>query len=123
MTGCTKIIGIDRVKSRIDLAQELGATDSLDTASEDVNIGEHVLKLTGGEGATIVIDTTGVPALLDAGFQFTASRGKIIFVGIPPQDYALSVHVITHVRVCDSPFQHGRRLGGQKKTFVKMYDL
>ena len=105
MTGCAKIIGLDRVKSRLELAKTLGATDGIDTSSADLNVVEQVHKLTGEEGATIVIDTTGVPALLEAGLQFTASRGKLIFVGAPPQDYALSVHVITHLTVCCFPFQ------------------
>jgi threonine dehydrogenase-like Zn-dependent dehydrogenase len=103
MTGCAKIIGIDRVESRLELAKTLGATDGLDTSSADLNIVEQVHKLTGGDGATIVIDTTGVPALLEAGLGFTASRGKLIFVGVPPQDYALSVHVKTHLKVCCFP--------------------
>jgi threonine dehydrogenase-like Zn-dependent dehydrogenase len=110
MTGCGKIIGVDRVKSRLDLAKTLGTTGGIDTSSADLNIVEEVNKLTGGEGATIVIDTTGVPALLEAGLQFTASRGKMIFIGVPPPEYALSVHVITHLRVCCFQFQHRHSL-------------
>jgi NADPH:quinone reductase-like Zn-dependent oxidoreductase len=60
---------------------------------------EEVKKLTGGEGSSIVIDTTGVPALIEAGLEFTASRGKLIFIGVPPNDYSLSVHVITAIKV------------------------
>jgi threonine dehydrogenase-like Zn-dependent dehydrogenase len=107
LTGCAKIIGVDRVPSRIDIANTLGATDGLDTSRAGIDIVGEVKKLTGGDGATIVIDTTGVPALLEAGLQFTASRGKMIFVGVPPQDYALSLHVITHLTVCCFPIQHG----------------
>ena len=60
---------------------------------------EEVKKLTGGEGSRIVIDTTGVPALIEAGLEFTASRGKLIFIGVPPNDYSLSVHVISAIKV------------------------
>ena len=100
MTGCAKIIAIDRVKSRLDMANTLGATDGLDTSPAAFNIIQEVKKLTEGEGATIVIDTTGAPSLIDAALQFTARRGKMIFVGVPPHDYALSVHAITHIGVC-----------------------
>lgn len=93
------------------MANALGATDHLDTSSADFNIVEEIKKLTGGDGATIVIDTTGVPSLLDAGLQFTASRGKMIFVGVPPQDYALRVHVTTHMRVCCFSIQHDKSHG------------
>jgi len=60
---------------------------------------EEVKKLTGGEGSSIVIDTTGVPALIEAGLEVTASRGKLIFIGVPPSDYSLSVHVMTALKV------------------------
>jgi threonine dehydrogenase-like Zn-dependent dehydrogenase len=104
LSGCAKIIGVDRVKSRLELAKTLGATNVLDTSSSDLDIVEEVNKLTGDDGATIVIDTTGVPALLEAGYQFTANRGKLIFVGVPPTDYTFSVHVVTHLVVCRFPF-------------------
>jgi len=96
--GCQKVIGIDRVKSRLELAKTLGATDCLDTSSADFEIVEEVKKLTGGDGSNIVIDTTGVPALIEAGLEFTASRGKLIFIGVPPNDYSLSMHVITAIK-------------------------
>ena len=67
---------------------------------------EEVKKLTGGEGSSIVIDTTGVPALIEAGLEVTASRGKLIFIGVPPSDYSLSVHVITAIKVGCFQFQY-----------------
>jgi threonine dehydrogenase-like Zn-dependent dehydrogenase len=67
---------------------------------------EEVKKLTEGEGSSIVIDTTGVPALIEAGLEFTASRGKLIFIGVPPNDYSLSVHVITALKVGCFQFQY-----------------
>jgi threonine dehydrogenase-like Zn-dependent dehydrogenase len=69
---------------------------------------EEVKKLTGGDGSNIVIDTTGVPALIEAGLEFTASRGKLIFIGVPPNDYSLSVHVITAIKVGHIQCQHVR---------------
>jgi threonine dehydrogenase-like Zn-dependent dehydrogenase len=106
IVGCQKVICIDRVKSRLELAKTLGASDCLDTSSADLKIVEEVKKLTGGEGSNIVIDTTGVPALIEAGLEFTASRGKLIFIGVPPNDYSLSVHVITALKVGRFQFQH-----------------
>jgi threonine dehydrogenase-like Zn-dependent dehydrogenase len=94
---------VDRVKSRLEMAKTLGATDCLHTSSADSPIVEQVMPLTGGDGATLVIDTTGVPALLEAGLQFTANRGKMIFLGVAPAGYALSVHVQTHITVCCFP--------------------
>ena len=99
MIGCVKVIGIDRVKSRLELAKTLGVSDCIDTSSSDLDIVAEVRQLTGGDGATIVIDTTGVPVLLEAGLQFTASRGKMVILGVAPPEYSLSIHASTHMRV------------------------
>ena len=117
MIGCTKVIGVDRVRSRLELAKTLGATDCLDTSSSDLDIVEQIKKLTGGDGATIVIDTTGAPALLEAGLQFTARRGKLIFLGVAPPDFSLSVHVGTHMRVC---YLHFFQLPGTENLLTRM---
>ena len=98
MAGCRKIIGLDRVKSRLDMARSLGATDTIDTGAEGIDLETKIRELTAGAGASIVFDTTGVPQLLEAGLAFTANRGKMIIVGVPPPEFALSVHALTHLR-------------------------
>ena len=60
MRGCKNIVGVDRVQSRLDLAKELGATHVIDT-SDKIEIVDKVHEATGGEGASILVDTTGVP--------------------------------------------------------------
>lgn len=92
--GCRTIIGVDRVASRLALAREVGATHVIDGAALAAEkggrtLGEVVRELTEGVGPTITIDTSGAPALMDAGMQFTRNRGKYIQVGSPPFDYTL----------------------------------
>ena len=53
-------------------------------------MGEQVQKITEGNGATLVVDTTGFPALMHAGLAFTGHRGKFVILGIPPPDSKLS---------------------------------
>ena len=99
MTGCKRVIGVDRVKSRLQLAQQLGASDVIDTTSSGIDLVSEVKKLTDGDGASIVVDTTGVPKLLEAGLAFTANRGKMIILGAPPADFSLSVHMLSFLSV------------------------
>lgn len=84
--GCHTIIGIDRVASRLELAKELGATHTINTS--DVPTGEKLIMavrdLTEGLGSTFTLETTGVPALIENGFDFTRARGKHIQVGLCP---------------------------------------
>ena len=57
IANCGKIIGVDKVSSRLDKALELGATDVVNT-SETPDAAVEVKKLT-GSGADCSVDTTG----------------------------------------------------------------
>ena len=84
--GCRMIISVDKVKSRLNLATEFGATHAIDGSKlpEGKELVDVIKEIAEGQGPTITIDTTGAPALINAGVQFTRNRGKIIQVGSPP---------------------------------------
>lgn len=85
--GCRKIVGVDKVAKRLDLARELGATDVINTAElGDSSLVKKVRGMTDGLGATVTMDTTGVTALTMQGIEFTRNHGKIIQVGTNPLD-------------------------------------
>ena len=85
--GCRKIIGIDKVQKRLDLARELGATNVINgTDLGGSSLVEKVRELTEGLGATVTMDTTGVTALGMQGVEFTRNHGKYIQVGTNPMD-------------------------------------
>lgn len=102
MIGCKKVIGVDRVASRLELARSLGASDGINTSSADIDLATEVKKLTNGDGATVVVDTTGVPAVLEAGLAATASRGRFVFLGITPPGYTLPLDASAHMTVRSS---------------------
>ncbi|KAK3047971.1 hypothetical protein LTR09_010646 [Extremus antarcticus] len=94
---CRTIIGIDRIESRLKLAQELGATHVIDGSKlpEGKQLGDIVAEYADGIGPTITIDTTGAPPLIKAGIAFTRNRGKIIQVGSPPFDFNLELETFS----------------------------
>ena len=91
--NCRMIIGTDKIQSRLDLAKELGATHVIDgsTLPEGKQLGDVVKEIADGVGPSVTIDTTGVPALIKAGVEFTRNRGKILQVGSPPFDFNLEL--------------------------------
>lgn len=92
--GCRKIIGLDRLSSRLSLACELGATDVVDTSGRPIpDIIEAVKAASDGLGATIVIDTSAHPPLVDAAVQFTRYMAQIIQVGTGMPESYLSLHM------------------------------
>nr|POE62401.1 aryl-alcohol dehydrogenase [Quercus suber] len=92
--GCKQIIGIDRIGSRLTLAQDLGATHTIDGSSlaPGKTLIDAVREIT-PSGSTITIDTTGAPALIEAGLEFTRNRGKYVQVGSAPMDYDLKINL------------------------------
>ena len=77
--GANKLIGIDVVQERLDLAQELGLADHLLLAGRN-NVAE-VRALTGGHGVERAVDCSGAaPGRLTA-IQAARKWGKIVMIG------------------------------------------
>ncbi|HHT16506.1 MAG TPA: NAD(P)-dependent alcohol dehydrogenase [Papillibacter sp.] len=60
IAGCSTIIGVDVVPSRLNLAMELGATHVVN--GKEVDAVEEIVKITNG-GANFSIECSGIPAL------------------------------------------------------------
>ncbi|KAF5244085.1 hypothetical protein FANTH_7840, partial [Fusarium anthophilum] len=98
MQACETIIGIDRVPERLELAKALGATHVINTSDENIDIKEEIQKVTDGRGSSITIDTTGNMGLIKAGLEFTSNRGQLIFIGVPPLDAMMDLHLVTFLQ-------------------------
>lgn len=103
LRGCHIIIGVDRFEERLDMAKSLGATDVTSTSNLSTTLAEAIKDITNGYGTSITVDTTGNMDLIKAGVEFTALNGQIIFIGIPPSEAELSVHMVTLIQVPASP--------------------
>lgn len=79
IAGCTKIIAVDIHDSRLELAQELGATHTINSKNGDVVT--ELRSITGGKGINFALDTTGLPGLLAQAADALAIRGMLVQVG------------------------------------------
>ncbi|KAJ5903090.1 Alcohol dehydrogenase superfamily zinc-type [Penicillium tannophilum] len=95
--NCKAIIAVDRIKARLELAKELGASHILDTSDSSFTTLDKATRILFAEGVSVVIETTGVPGLIEQGIQSTTARGKVVLVGVPPSNYTLGVKVIEHI--------------------------
>ncbi|KAL2807914.1 chaperonin 10-like protein [Aspergillus granulosus] len=95
IAGCAQVIGIDRHDSRLELAKDLGATHvvRVNSTVNLENVTETVKSITGGLGANITLDTTGVPALIAEGVKMTAFKGSILQVGTAPETGTLTIPI------------------------------
>lgn len=82
MRKCKTIIAIDRSQSRLQQAKDLGATHTINTSDTSLNLVSEVLRITGGRGVHVSLDTTGVQALARQSWDFVRCHGKILQVGL-----------------------------------------
>jgi alcohol dehydrogenase len=75
-----EIIAVDRVPGRLRVAEQLGATRTIDASSEDV--AAIVGELTGGRGADGVVEAVGLPATIAQAVDLAGVGGRIAVVGI-----------------------------------------
>lgn len=80
ISGCTKIIAIDRNDPRLALAKELGATDTINTNNTDPV--KAIKELTNGYGVDFSIDTTGAPAITKAAIDSLTTGGTCAGVAV-----------------------------------------
>lgn len=86
VAGASPIIAVDLNKERLELALELGATNTIDGAADDVVA--HVMGLSGG-GAHYAFDTTGLPVVMQNALAATRLGGHVGFVGVQTGDLVL----------------------------------
>ncbi|MGI5171425.1 NAD(P)-dependent alcohol dehydrogenase [Spirillospora sp. CA-253888] len=91
LSAATQIVAVDKVPARLELARKLGATTTVDTGHED--IADRLKELTGGRGVTHLVETTGVPALLEQAADAVTVYGTIAVIGAPPAGSRASFNV------------------------------
>jgi len=80
LVGATRIIAVDIVPSRLSLARELGATDTIDSSTGDA--GKTIRDLT-RYGVDFTFNTTRSPVIFTQAMACLAPRGVAGFVGAP----------------------------------------
>jgi S-(hydroxymethyl)glutathione dehydrogenase/alcohol dehydrogenase len=86
--GASRIIGIDRVGSKLDLAQMFGATDVVDATAGDVV--EQVRELTGG-GVDYSFEALGLKQTAEQSLAMLAPGGTATIIGLLPDGTTLEI--------------------------------
>ncbi len=89
LANAATVIASDPVPARREMAKALGATHTLDPNKDDVLAA--VRDLTGGIGADYAFEAAGVAALVTQCFFAARMGGKIVVVGAPPIDQAVTL--------------------------------
>jgi S-(hydroxymethyl)glutathione dehydrogenase/alcohol dehydrogenase len=79
--GASRIIAVDVVSWKLELAQKVGATDVIDSSQDNAMM--KVLELTGG-GVDYVFECIGVKELAAQGLAMVKKGGTLVLVGVVP---------------------------------------
>jgi L-iditol 2-dehydrogenase len=80
LTGAGRVIGVDRFRARLDIAEALGASDTLVAADGGDRAAAEVRELLGG-GADLVVDATGHPSSFGPALSVLRDGGTLLEVG------------------------------------------
>lgn len=87
--GARKIVAIEPSAKKRALARRLGADEALNPSEQGAELRKPVLDLTGGLGADLVFECSGVPGGLQASCTLVKRGGRIMLVGVNEQEVSL----------------------------------
>ena len=88
------VTAFDLIEQRCELAQQCGIAHTSNAAQQDP---QAVIKeITGGQGAHIVVEATGSPALVSSALAMACTRGEVILLGSPRGSAEIDVYSLVH---------------------------
>ncbi len=89
MVSAYPIIAVDIYYNRLELAKQMGATHTINSATTDATAAiEEIMQQS---KVDVFIDNTGAPAIIQLGYGITKPHGRIILVGVPKAGNNISI--------------------------------
>ena len=83
IAGAARIIAVDVSRSKLDMAQQMGATHVIDAARE--NVIERVRELTDGNGSDYAFEVVGSARTVTQAIEATHKGGTAVMIGLTPK--------------------------------------
>lgn len=122
MTSAYPVIAVDLHDGRLDLAKKLGATHVINANDEDPE--KKIQEILQDQLLDVFIDNTGIPHVIEQGYNLTGPDGRVVLVGVPKAGSDISIHSLK--------LHFGKRItgshGGETKPevdiprYLRMYD-
>ncbi|MDQ3858611.1 MAG: Zn-dependent alcohol dehydrogenase [Actinomycetota bacterium] len=92
IAGATRIVAVDVVPAKLELARELGATDAVDASASDPV--DAVRELVPG-GVDHAFEALGRPATIETTLGLTGRGGQAVLIGMAPPDARVPLDALT----------------------------
>jgi len=96
LAGAGQLVAIDRVAAKLELARELGATDTLLAGADPASTADALRATTGG-GPDFAFEAIGRPATAELAIEALPPGGTAVLVGMTPQGQRASFDVYRFV--------------------------
>lgn len=81
-SGASQVVAVEKQPDRLALAGQLGATAAVAAGPGQ----EAALRELAPYGFAVVVDATGVPAVIEQAFSYLKPRGRFLQFGVTPRD-------------------------------------
>ena len=88
VAGAKRIVALDLLDRRLELARELGATDAF--RADDAEVAKRIVRDTQG-GVDFAFDAAGAVAALELAFRITRTGGTTVSTGLPPMEARMAL--------------------------------
>jgi S-(hydroxymethyl)glutathione dehydrogenase/alcohol dehydrogenase len=83
LAGASRVLALDTIESKLEVARTFGATDRLLVTEDGRALRSGVRELTGGRGADYVLITVGHTGAVDQGIRLLRRGGTLVIAGLP----------------------------------------
>lgn len=83
-TRGAEVIAVDLDESKLKIARECGAAHTVNSAK--VKLEDEINRITGGEGADVVIEAIGLPVTYRIAIDIVAFTGRVVYIGYAKED-------------------------------------
>ncbi len=96
LAGAARIIAVDLLDRKLELAREMGATHTINAAKEDVV--ERAKALTGGYGVDYAFEVIGHPRTIGQAYESLRKGGVAVVVGVSDENAELTLKPVWLMR-------------------------
>ncbi len=90
--GCGRIIGVDLSPSRLELARQLGADETINP--KEVDVVQYIMKATDGRGIDVAVEAVGAEATVAAAVGSVRKGGSVALIGNLAPQFEVAVQTV-----------------------------
>lgn len=122
LAGAERIIAVDMFDSKLELARQFGATDTVNPSGGGAV--EMVLELTGNRGVDVSFEVIGLKATTEQAFGMVRRGGEAVIVGVPNMEQILEIPIAMDLLINEKSIR-GSWYGGSdvRRDIPKLVDL